>query len=139
MNYACIAWGPTRFTQEKVPIFQNKALRIMNLSHFNTHASPLIKNCNVLKFADVINFRSCIFINKCFNKNSFSIFNENFKSVSTIHSFNTRLARNYLLFAPIYYSGRFERKSEMKHDFLCLAPKNLKILLVKFFVFMYNN
>ena len=48
-----------------------------------------------------------------FNKDSFSIFNENFKSVSTIHSFNTRSARNDLLFVPMYYSGRFERKSEM--------------------------
>ena len=34
------------------------------------------------------------FLNNCFNKDSFSIFNESFKLVSTTHSHNTRSARN---------------------------------------------
>ena len=41
----------------------------------------LFKNCNILKFAGIINLESCVFINNCFkyNKDSFPIFNENFK------------------------------------------------------------
>ena len=95
LNYVCIAWGLTRFPQQKVSILQKKALRIMNFVSFNAHTTPLFKNCNILKFADIINVESCIFINNCFNKDSFSIFNENFKLVSTIHSYYTR---NGLLF-----------------------------------------
>ena len=55
----------------------------MNFVSFNAHTTPLFKNCNILKFADIINVESCIFINNCFNRDSFSIFNENFKLVST--------------------------------------------------------
>ena len=73
------------FLNKKCLFFKKKALRIMNFVPFNAHTIPLFKNCNNLKFADIINFESCIFMNNCFNKGSFSIFNENFKLVSTIH------------------------------------------------------
>ena len=110
LNYVCIAWGLTRFPQQKVSILQKKALRIMNFAPFNAHTTPLFKNCNILKFADIINVESCIFINNCFNRDSFSIFNENFKLVSTTHSYNTRSAGNGLLFVPSYNTVRFGRK-----------------------------
>ena len=74
----------------------------MNFASFNAHTTPLFKNCNILKFADIINVESCIFINNCFNRDSFSIFNENFKLVSTTHSYSTRSARNGLLFVQSY-------------------------------------
>ena len=92
-------------------LFSKKALRIMNFAPFNTHTTPLFKNCNILKFADIINVESCIFINNCFNRDSFSIFNENFKLVSTTYLYNTRSARNGLLFVPSYNTVRFLRKS----------------------------
>ena len=111
LNYVCIAWGLTRFPQQKVSILQKKALRIMNFAPFNAHTTPLFKNCNILKFADIINVESCIFINNCFNRDSFSIFNENFKLVSTTYLYNTRSARNGLLFVPSYNTVRFLRKS----------------------------
>ena len=74
----------------------------MNFASFNAHTTPLFKNCNILKFAHIINVESCIVINNCFNKNSLSIFNENFRIDSTTHSYNTRSARNGLLFVPSY-------------------------------------
>ena len=86
-----------------------KSLRIMNFAPFNSHTTPLFKNCNILKFADNIIVESCIFINNCFNKDSFSIFNENFKLVSNTHSYNTRSARNGLLFVPSYNSQIWEK------------------------------
>ena len=138
----------TAYSREK------KTLRIMNFVPFNAHTTPLLKNCNVLNFADVINVESCIFINNCFNRDSFSIFNENFKLVSTTHSYNTRSARNGLLFVPSYNTVRFGRKSIIhsttltwnylqdkltEYNFLYLTPKSLKILLVKFFISEYNS
>ena len=85
LNYVCIACGLKRFPQQKVSIRQKRALRIMNFAPFNAHTTPLFKNCNILKFADTINVESCVFINNYFNKDSFTIFNENFKLVSTTH------------------------------------------------------
>ena len=126
----------------------------MNFALFNAHTAPLFKNCNSLKFADIINVESCIFINNCFNRASFSIFHENFKLVSTTHSYNTGSARNGLLFVPSYNTVRFGRKSIIhsttltwnylqdkltEYNFLRLTPKSLKILLVKFFICEYNS
>ena len=128
-----------------------KAPTIMNL---NAHTTPLFKYCNILKLADIINVETCIFINNCFNRDSFSIFNENFKLVSTTHSYNTRSARNSLLFVPSYNTVRFGRKSIIysttltwnylqdkltEYNFLRLTPKCPKILLVKFFIPEYNS
>ena len=135
-------------------ILQEKALRITHFAPFNAHATPLSKNFNILKFADIINNESCIFIKNYFNESSFSIFNENFKSVSTTHSYNTRLFRNSLLFVPNYNSVRFGRKITIylttltrnylqdkltEHNFLCLTPRSIKTLLVKFFSSKYNS
>ena len=106
LNYVCIAWGLTRFPQQKVSS-PKKALGIMNFVPFNAHTTSLFKNSNILKFADIIDVESCIFINNCFNRDSFSIFNENFKLVSTTHSCNTRSDRNGLLFVPSYSTVRF--------------------------------
>ena len=133
---------------------RKKALRIMNFAPCNAQTTPLFKNCNILKFADIITVESCIFINNCFNRDSFSIFNENFRLVSTMHSYNTRSARNGLLFVPSYNTVRFGRKSIIhfttltsnhlqdkltEFNFLNLTPKSLKILLVKFFISEYNS
>ena len=103
-------------------------------------------------YSKIVICRSCIFINDC--KDYFSIFNENFKLISTMHSYNTRSARNGLLFVLSYNTARFGRKSIIhsttltwnylqdkltEYNFLCLAPKSLKILLVKFFISEYNS
>ena len=125
----------------------------MNFAPFNAHTKPWFKNCNILKFADIVNVESCIFINNCFNKDSFSIFNENFKSISTTHTYSTRSARNGLLFVPSYSTIRFGRKSIIhsttltwnylqdkltEYNFLCLTPRSLKIFL-KFFISEFNS
>ena len=103
--------GTYKISSTKSVYSPKKALRIMDFAPFNAHTTRLLKDCNILKFADIINVKSCIFINNCFNRSSFSMFNENFKLVSTVHSCNTRSARNGLLFVPSCNIIRFGRKS----------------------------
>ena len=52
---------------------------LMNFVRFNAHTTPLVKNVYILKFSDIKNVESYIFINNCFNKDSLLISNENFK------------------------------------------------------------
>ena len=61
-------------------LFSKKALKIMNFAPCNAHTTPSFKNCNILKFADIINVESCIL-----------------KLVSTAHSSNNQLEIVYLL------------------------------------------
>ena len=72
----------------------------MNFVPFTAHTTPLFKNCNILKFPDITNVETYIFINDYFNKDSFYIFKENSKLISTMHSYNTSSARNGILFVP---------------------------------------
>ena len=83
----------------------------MNFASFNAPTTPLFKNCYIFKFADIINVKSCIFINidNCFNKDSFSIFNENFKLVSTsTHTILDQLEMVHYLFQVITQSDLLE-------------------------------
>ena len=138
--------GTYNISSTKRAYFPKKALRIINFALFNVHTTPLFKNCNIFRFADIANAKSCIFINNCFNEDSLSISNGNFKLISTTHSCNTK---NGLLFVPSYNTVRFGRKSIIhsttltwnylqykltEYNFLCLTPRSLKILLVKFFI-----
>ena len=130
--------GTYQISSTKSVYSPKKTLRIMNFAPFNAHTTLLFKNCNILKLADVINVESCIFINNCFNRDFFSIFNEYFKLVSTMHSYNTRAARNGLLFIPCYETVIFGRKSIInsttldlqdkltQYNLLLLTPKSLK-------------
>ena len=43
LNYLCVAWRLKRFPQQKMPILQEKALRIMNFAPFNFHNAPVPK------------------------------------------------------------------------------------------------
>ena len=94
----------------------------MNFAPFNAHTTSLFKDYNFLKFADIIDVESCIFINNCFNRDYFSILNENFKLVSITYSYNTRSARNGLLFVRSYNTVRFGRKSII-HSYMAMSSR----------------
>ena len=94
VNCVSTAWGLTRYPQHK-KIFSN-----------------------ILKFVDITSAECCIFVNNCFNMDSFSVFTENFKLASATHSYirsakhsYIRSARSSLLFIPSYNTIRFGRKS----------------------------
>ena len=94
----------------------------MNCAPFDAHTTVLFKNY-ILRFADIINVESCIFLNNCFNKDSFSIFDEKFKLISTTHSFNTTSVRTGIIFVPSYTSVRF-RKSQFSLQSLLHGNKS---------------
>ena len=90
------------------PIKKHEEVWVLQLLMFTLHICSKV----VIFWSLLILFvESCVFINNSFNQDSFSIFNENFKFVSTSHSYNTRSASNSLLCVPSYNSVRSARKS----------------------------
>ena len=141
--------GTYKISSRKSIYSPKKALRVMNFAPANAYITPLFKYCNISKFADITNVENFILINNCFNKDSFSIFNENFELVSNRHLYNTRSTRDSLLFLPSYNAITFGRKLIIHsttltwnylqdkltgYTFLYLTPRSLKILFVKFFI-----
>ena len=69
--------GTSKISSAKGVYSPKKALRMMKFAPFNAHITPLFKNCNILKVTDIVNVESCIFINNCFNKDSFQFLRKN--------------------------------------------------------------
>ena len=154
ISYIPIGWGNTNYPQQRLSLLQKKALRIMYFVQFNSHTSSLIYNSNVLKFIDIIYTENCLFINNCFNKDSFAIFAQNYNLCSNTHTYNTISSSKDLLFVPTYNSTRFGRKSiiysstlswnyvqSILHecDFLNCSAKCLKNLLAKYLISNYDK
>ena len=148
LNNVCIAWGFQDFLKKKC-LFSKKALKIMNFAPFNAHTTAFFKNCNVLKFDDIINVESCNFINICFNKDSFTIFNENFKLVSAMYWYIiAELVMDYFLYRLISQSDLEENQLSIqlhlhgiifKTSQLNIIFLSFNILLVIFLVSEHNS
>lgn len=81
-------------------------------------------------------------------------FLQSFELASATYSYNTRQARNGLLFVPRYNSVRFKRQSIIHStkltwnhfwdkfavsDFLNLTRRSLKLLLSRYFISIYDS
>ena len=154
INYVPIAWGNTNYPQQRISLLQKKALRIMHFVQFNSHTSSLFYNSNILKFIDIIYIGNCVFINNCFNKDSFAVFAQNYNLCSNTHTYNTRSSSKGFLFVPTYNLTRFGRKSIIhsstlslnylqsiihEYDFLNCSAKCLKNLLTKYLISKYDK
>ena len=76
----------------------------------------LFKNSYILKFAHIINVASCIFINNCFNKDSFSILKF---QISFNYAFIPRSARNGLLARNLF---QVITHSDLEENQLSIQP-----------------
>ena len=64
IKYACIIWGQSISTINRLYILWKKALKIINFKAHNAHSSPLFHYSKIIKIADKVNIESCLFINK---------------------------------------------------------------------------
>ena len=88
----------------------------MNFSPFNAHTTTFFKNCNILKLADIINVESCVFINNCFNKDSFQIL---------IKISNEFKPRTYIILdqlVMVYYLYQVITQSDLRENQLSIQP-----------------
>ena len=90
INYAPISQTSTNYPQQKISQLLKKALSIMYFTQFNFHTSPLVCNSNILKLIGVIYTDFFVFINNCFDKDSFAVFAENYNLCAKANTYNTR-------------------------------------------------
>ena len=77
---------------------QKKALRIVNVAPYRSHASPLFKTCNILKFNDNINLQNFLFAYDTIHDNLPSSLTGQLTLVNT--GLNTRSVSYYQLNNP---------------------------------------
>ena len=98
LTYGCQIWGQNISVTKKLQILQNKALRAITFKRSRTSASPLFKECEILKLADTINLQNFLFAHDSLKNNLPSSLTGELTLVDTIH--NTRNETHYQLDRP---------------------------------------
>ena len=90
LNYCLMNWG---FQDHRIGLIQKKAVRIITLSKYNAHTSPLCKKLNVLTVRDMHSLQEL----KCYYKYLHDTLPDNWKLTtnSTIYRHFTR-RHNYI-------------------------------------------
>ena len=142
LAYLCLVW------------LQKRAIRILYSAAYRDHTCPLFRRYKVLKFVDLVSLENCIFVNKCFNDEAFSLFSNHFKLTASSHSCCTRSVRNGLIFKRLYNTIGYGNKSIINsavstwnhfqtifhgHNLLDMSPKKIKSLISKYFFENYEE
>ena len=139
--YLCLVWGQTKFTLNRITLLQKKAIRILHSAAYRDHTAPVFHRHKVLRFADLVSLENCIFVNKCFNGEAFSLISNQFKLTASSYSYCTRSAGNCLIFKRLYNTFCYGNKSIISstvstwnhfqtifhgHNLVNMSPKKIK-------------
>ena len=93
LTYGLSIWGNTySSTLRPLIILQKKATRIITFSEPGDHSEPLFKKLNILKLTDLVTLHNALLMYNYHHNLLPSSFENFFKTVASIHSYNTRLA-----------------------------------------------
>ena len=98
LAHLCLIWGQAKFSLNRITLLLKRAIRILHSAAYRNHTSPLFHRYKVLKFFVIVALENCLFVNKCFNDQAFSLFSIHFKLTASIHSYCTRSVSNGLIF-----------------------------------------
>ena len=127
----------------------------MNFAAYRGHTSPLFHKYKILKFVNIVLLENCIFVNKCFNNEAFSLFSNHFKLTASSHSYCARSVSNGLIFKRLYntfccYGNKSIIISTVStwnhfqtifhgHNLLNMSPRKIKSLISKYFFENYEK
>ena len=91
LTYGCQVWAQNvNVHNTKIFNLQKRALRILTFSDNNEHSNPLFSQLSILKLADQVKLKNCVFVHNTLNKTSPHCFEGYFSLLSDIHTVNTR-------------------------------------------------
>ena len=93
ISYGCQIWAQdTNCHNKTIFSLQKKALRIITFSCYSEPSLPLLSQLKVLKLADEVKLKNCMFVYKALNKMLPLCFHDYFKLTKELHEINTRNA-----------------------------------------------
>ena len=96
LTYGILIWGNTyQLTTNLLYVLKKKALRIITF-FYDAYSTPLFKQVQIL----LITFHVTIFMYKYHTNSLPLVFNDFVKPISTMHSYNTRLASKSTYYLP---------------------------------------
>ena len=93
LNYGAQIWGQYHNCHVKrVTKLKDKAIRIINFSHFRESASKLYKKSKILKFKDSITLNNYLYVHDSLKCSLPHVLINNFEYLHALHDHNTRKA-----------------------------------------------
>ena len=89
---------------KRVSLLQKRTIRTINYAYFNAHTTPLFDSSKILKFNDFLSVQNYLFVHNCFNKDSFSLFNDLFVLIPKIHSYPTSSSKKGAIAKKRYWT-----------------------------------
>ena len=152
--YLCLVWGQAKFPLNRITLPQKRDIRILHSAAHRDHTSSLLHRYKVLKFVDIVSLENCIFVDKCFNDEAFSLFSNHFELTASSHSFCRRSVSNGLIFKILCNTFHYCNKSIINstvstwnhfqtifhgHSLLNMSPKKLNHLFLNIFFENYEE
>ena len=154
LAYLFLVWGQAKFSLNRITLLQKRAIRILHSAAYRDHTSPVFHRSKVLKFVGFVSLQNCIFVNKCFNDEAFSLFSNHFKLTASSHSYCTRSVSNGLIFKRLYNTFLYGNKPIINstvstwnyfqtifhgHNLLNMSPKKVKSLISRYLFENYEE
>ena len=116
INYCTEVWGNTYVTNVKpICLLQKKIVRIINSGGFNDHTNELFLMSKIIKFHDLVKFKTATIMYKAKNK---------FLPANIQHLFDTKEHLNYNLRGKNKFSTKYART---KTKTMCVSVVGVKI------------
>ena len=74
----------------KIVLIQKRAIRLLSKAPFNAHTAPLFKNLGILNFSNTLKLQLSMLMWQYDHGELPACFNDYFKKVNSIHTYNTR-------------------------------------------------
>ena len=87
LAYLCLVLGQAKYSLNRITLLQKWAIMILHSAAYRGHNCSLFRRYKVLKFKDLLSLECCIFVNNCFNDDSFSLLSNHFKLTTSSHSY----------------------------------------------------
>ena len=101
MTYGSIIWGQTaNISIKRIQIIQNKAIRIINFSPYNSSTANLYRKSNILKFSDYVKLQNFLLVHDNLNNKNPLALQNSFKLAKDVQRYPTRGAENLKVLIP---------------------------------------
>ena len=116
LQYGCQLWGQgNQSNQNAIQILQNRALSKITFKKYPDPSNPIYKELKILKFADLLHIRNCLFISQIEQNDSLAKSFATLKHCGDNHNYNTRASTKKILDTPSFKTEMYGTQSVKYH------------------------
>ena len=129
LQYGILIWGLTYETYINPGfLLQKRVVRAISFEHFTSHSNPIFSDLKILKLHDLFHLKLLCFVYESVHKISPICFHNFFKSLESVHQYDTRQAGKDNIFQTQKNTSQYGLRSVSYYGAKCWndIPVNIK-------------